>query len=560
MTPADLLRGLRASLYVRLSKASDDRNLSKQGMVDDLRALCAARGFTEVALHIDDGKSGAVRDRPEFRAWLADAIEGRADVLVTWHVDRLSREGLNVAAIILDVIEGKDPQTGKKDHHKPVRLIGYDDRLDSGDPERDDEDSGFRMSFVIKAEQARAELNRMKKRSQARVKRMRKEKRSTGGLTPYGYQRAPRGSKELEHDPVSAPILREAVRRVIDGASIASVAKDLNTRGVLSPRDHAAVRDTGEPRKNRETGEALPPQLWTDQTLRRMLTNPVLLGWLTDDRKVVRDNDGKPVLRGEPLISREDWDALQNAITGAKKPKHRTAPEAMLSGGVFCPLCGEVLHFHWAVKTSQEYRYYRCSGRTRKENGCTAGAPRAERLEQLVGEVLLSTVGDLDVLRKVYVPGDDTATDLADVAERMRELREDRQAGLYRGEQGTAEFREMYANLEKRREQLASKPSRPDGWEYVTTGQTYRQLWESSDTAGRRTLLRDSGVRVEAMKAAATVSVGLFDRPDGYVATDVAVRDGVQLGLYLPGDLAARVTGNPVATIAIRQRPLPVAV
>lgn len=304
----------------------------------------------------------------------------------------------------------------------------------------------------------------------------------------------------------------------------------------------------------------MPPQLWTDQTLRRMLTNPVLLGWLTDDRKVVRDGDGKPVLRGEPLISKEDWGALQGAITGARKPKHRAAPEAMLSGGVLCPLCGEVLHFHWAVKTRQEYRYYRCSGRTRKENGCTAGAPRAERLEQLVGEVLLSTVGDLDVLRKVYVPGDDTAADLADVAERMRELREDRTAGLYRGDQGAAEFREMYANLERRREELASQPSRPDGWEYVPTGQTYRQLWESSDTAGRRALLRDSGVRVEAMKTAATVSVGLFDRPEGYVATDVAVRDGVQLGLYLPGDLAARVTGNPVATIVMRQRPLPVAV
>ncbi|MGV9762507.1 recombinase family protein [Micromonospora sp. NBRC 110037] len=561
MTPGDLVRGLRASLYVRLSKASDDRNLSRQGMVDDLRGLCASRGFTEVALHVDNGKSGAIRDRPEFRAWLADAIEGRADVLVAWHVDRLSREGLNVAATILDVIEGKDPATGKKDHHKPVRLIGFDDRLDSGDPERDDEDSGFRMNFVIKAEQARAELNRMKSRSRARVQRLRKEKRSIGGLTPYGYQRVYRGPTELEHDPVSAPILREVVKRVIDGASVASVARDLNDRGVLSPRDHAAMRDTGERRKDRETGEILPPQLWTDMTLRRMLTNPVLLGCLTDNGRVVRDDMGKPVLRGEPLISREDWAALQEAINGRKRPKTRTAPDALLSSAVFCPLCGEVLHFHLAVKPErqQEYRYYRCSGRTRKGNDCPAGAARAEKLEQLAGDVLLSVVGHLDVLRKVFVPGDSTAAELADVEERMRELRGDRTAGLYRGERGAAEFREMYAALEDQREQLATRPSRPERWEYVPTGRTYRQVWESSDTNGRRSLLRESGVRVEAMRATGTVSVGLFDRPEGYAAVELTVRDGVQVGVYLPSDLAARVSGNPSAVLKMRQPSLPLA-
>ncbi|MET8066424.1 recombinase family protein [Micromonospora sp. NPDC005686] len=496
MTPTELLRGQRASLYVRLSKASDDRNLSKQGMIDDLQALCAARGFAEVALHVDDGKSGGVRDRPEFRAWLADAVEGRADVLLAWHVDRLSREGLNVAATILDVVEGKDLETGKV-VRPPVRLIGYDDRLDSADGE------GFRLNFLIKAEFARAELQRMKARSQARVKRLRKQKRSTGGLTPYGYQRAPRGPLELEHDPVSAPILRDVVRKVIKGSSILSLVKDLNNKKVLSPRDHAAMRDTGEPRKDRDSGEPLAPQLWTDTTLRRMLTNPVMLGYLTDEnRRVVRDDDGNPVLRGEPLISKEDWSALQDAINGVKKPKHRTAPNALLSGEVDCPKCGEPLHFHWMVKPDrkQEYRYYRCSGRTRKNNGCTAAAPRAEQVEQAVSDVIYGTVGHLDVMRKVYVPGDDTAAQLADIEERMSELREDRKAGLYRGEQGSAEFRQMYSSLEQQREELAAKPSRPDGWEYVSTGQTYAEAWTAADVEARRALLRQSDVRIFAAK------------------------------------------------------------
>jgi site-specific DNA recombinase len=544
----------RASLYVRLSKAADDRNLSRQGMINDLRALCAEKGFVEISggLHLDDGKSGAIRNRPEFRAWLADAIEGRADVLVAWHVDRLSREGLNAAAMILDVVEGKDPETGKV-VRPPVRLIGLDDRIDSADGE------GFRLSFIIKAEFARAELERMKSRSQARVRRMRTERRSTGGLTPYGFQRSRRGPLELEHDPVSAPILQEIVRRVIDGASTASVANDLNAKGVLSPRDHAAIRDTGEPRRDKDTNEALPPQLWTDMTIRRMLTNPVLRGFLTDNRKVVRDSEGKPVLRGEPLVSEEDWNSLQDAITGAKRPKYRAAPDAMLSGLSFCALCGSPLHFHWMIKAerNQEYRYMRCSGRTRRANGCPAGAPRADILDRLTAETLLSVVGDLELMERKYVPGSDTGRELADVEQTMADLRAERLAGMYRGEKGLAEYREMYSSLETRREELSKAPSVPDSVVMVPTGITYRRAWESSDTAGRRKLLQGAGVRVEAVRASGPVSVGLFERP-AVAAVVVAVADGVQAWLWLPEDLAARVTGDASAKLVFTRRPLPV--
>ncbi|WFE61163.1 recombinase family protein [Micromonospora sp. WMMD712] len=538
-------RPLRASLYVRLSKAADDRNLSKQGMVDDLRRLCTTHGFAEVALHVDDGASGGIRNRPAFKSWLADASEGRADVLVAWHVDRLSREGLNVAAVILDVIEGKDPETGKV-VRPPVRLIGFDDRLDSADGD------GFRLNFLIKAELARAELSRMKSRAQARVRRMRKEKRSIGGLTPYGYQRATRGPLELEHDPVSAPILQDMVRRVIDGASVGSVARDLNARGVLSPRDHAAMRDTGQPRRDKETGEPLPRQAWTDETARRMLTNPVLLGYLTEDRKIIRDIDGSPVLRGEPLITKNDWDALQDAINGAKRPKTRKAPDALLSGEANCPECGSVLHYHYLVKPErkQEYKYYRCAGRTRKGNGCTAAALRAEELEQAVTDFVLSAFGDLEIMKKAYVPGDDVATRLAEVEERLSELREDRKAGLFRGEQGTAEFREMYASLEQQREELEAMPSRPEGWKYIPTGRTYRQQWDGTDTVGRRKTLNEVGVKVWAGKCEGDDASEILsqlqklpDPPQGLIGT----RNGIALMITVGDDIESRLSGNPDA-------------
>ncbi|MGI5134623.1 recombinase family protein [Streptomyces sp. CA-106110] len=112
----------RASLYIRLSKAADDTNVSLDGMLTDVRAVLQREGLDEVALHVDDGLSGGFRDRPEFLSWLDDARSGRCDVLATYYTDRLTREGLNVAASLLDVVEGKDPASGRP-AHRPIRLL-----------------------------------------------------------------------------------------------------------------------------------------------------------------------------------------------------------------------------------------------------------------------------------------------------------------------------------------------------------------------------------------------------------------------------------------------------
>lgn len=83
----------RVSLYLRLSVKAGETNASLEGMIKELRELCAREGLREVALHVDNGLSGGFRDRAEFQAWLSDARQQRADVLATFHVDRLTREG-----------------------------------------------------------------------------------------------------------------------------------------------------------------------------------------------------------------------------------------------------------------------------------------------------------------------------------------------------------------------------------------------------------------------------------------------------------------------------------
>lgn len=221
----------RASIYVRLSREASDVNVSKDGMLADCRALAERLGLVVVAEHTDNGKSGAIRDRPEFTAWLDDARDGRADVLLTFHTDRLTREGINAAALVLDVVEGKDPKTGAVVPGRAVRLVGVDG-LDSLDAD------SFRWRFVIAAEVARAERARIVSRNKARSARLKDAGRWAGGPVPYGCQvvQLDGGGKALgvRHD--EAEVIREAAHRIMRGDTAYSVMSWINADGHLTRR------------------------------------------------------------------------------------------------------------------------------------------------------------------------------------------------------------------------------------------------------------------------------------------------------------------------------------
>lgn len=224
---------LTASIGVRLSKQSNDSNTSLQGMLADCRALAERLGAHVIAEHVDDGTSGAIRERPKFLAWMQDGITGRADVLIAPHTDRVTREGVNVAAMVLDVVEGKAPGSVG-----PVRLVTVDG-LDS-----DDEDS-FRWRFVIQAEIARSELKRIKERNAKTRARLIEAGRWSGGPIPFGCRVVKRKNeagklvKYLDADPAEAATLREIARRLIDGQSTHSVARWLVSTGVKTRRGNS---------------------------------------------------------------------------------------------------------------------------------------------------------------------------------------------------------------------------------------------------------------------------------------------------------------------------------
>lgn len=79
---------MRVALYARIST---DRDQKVDLQLMELRAACAARGWTVAEEFVDEGFSGAKASRPAFDRMLQAAERGDVQVVMVWRFDRASR-------------------------------------------------------------------------------------------------------------------------------------------------------------------------------------------------------------------------------------------------------------------------------------------------------------------------------------------------------------------------------------------------------------------------------------------------------------------------------------
>nr|WTB34650.1 recombinase family protein [Streptomyces sp. NBC_00830] len=440
-------------------------------MINDMRALCAREGLEVLEpVHVDDGKSGGFRDRDEFTAWLDDARTGRADVLIPYHTDRLTREGLNVAATILDVVEGKDPLT-RRPAHRPVRLLDCFG-LDSAHGD------AFRFRFVIQAEVGRSERERIKQRSKDRGRRLRRAGRWGGGSPPFGYRAVPNSDGPgwvLALEPGEAEALREAAE-----ALLLDPPTPLNR--VVRRLNHAGVK----PRRAAQ---------WTRQTLAKALTGEHLLGRVVENGRALRDADGEILAPFPAILTASELATIRAVLTPRADAPYSGGrrPARLLSGLLSCSACGSTLQvYRRASRTANPDPVvgYRCVSRS---HGGTCPAPvsvNALHVEDHVTGRYLAAAGPMPMYReRTIVSG---ADELASVEADLRDVLADLAV------KASAEGFERLSALQQRREALsAEQPERRT--ELVPTGRTMAEHWAESMTDDRRELLADEFAELVVM-------------------------------------------------------------
>ena len=87
-------RKLRAALYARVSTGAQDH-----AQLDDLRRLAEQRGYV-TAEYIDTATGSGARVLPERARLIADARDGRLDLVMVWRLDRLGRSTRDLLEVI----------------------------------------------------------------------------------------------------------------------------------------------------------------------------------------------------------------------------------------------------------------------------------------------------------------------------------------------------------------------------------------------------------------------------------------------------------------------------
>jgi site-specific DNA recombinase len=233
----------------------------------------------------------------EHRIAVEESRADEYDIICALKIDRLSRRVLHVHAL-LEWCEknGKEVATVEDGINLNTQM--------------------GKLLLSLIASFAEGELEAIKARAKSSYNHLVKEGRWRGGRTPYGYreekQETGDGWKLVPDDygTDTAGTLREIVRRLIAGESANSIAQWLNEDVSKTPTslDAQMIRNGKTPKGSRWTAANTAKVVRSRCILGQMEVSEEVMvdGEKTTRRRVVRDADGQPLQRAEPLITHEE--------------------------------------------------------------------------------------------------------------------------------------------------------------------------------------------------------------------------------------------------------------
>ncbi|MGP4002738.1 recombinase family protein [Streptomyces sp. 8N706] len=478
---------LRALSAIRLSVRTDETTSPARQRAANSNE--AARRGAVIVGEAEDLDVSATKttpfDRPELGAWLARPDD--FDMIVWWRMDRAVRSMSDMAEL------GR----WAKQHGK---LLVFAEGPGGAPMDLDMRTVSpvSELIMTLLAFSAQMEAAAIRERVTGAQAALRSQGRYAGGLVPYGYEKVPNpdgAGYKLAPDPEAVKILSGIIRDVLDGQSLTAVAMALNEDGVPVPRDYQAIKAGREPGGTRR-GQRHERFRWTAGTLSKVLRSPALMGYRLHQGKPVRDRDGNPILIGEPVLSREEFDVLQDHMNALTPQKNRTRKDtqAMLLGVAKCRGCGGNLYLSKRAGGQD----YNCRATARGDRCPSPAGIRADWLEKYVEEEVMARIGDMQMTKIVTHTGYDPTPELREVETELRALYADKDARKSRT--GRMIWQEEVEALERRAEALEATPRQEASTEVVETGETYASFWARHDAAGRRQLLLDAGARATVAK------------------------------------------------------------
>lgn len=477
--------------YLRVSKDAhhDARSTSEQH--DELVAAVEAQGWSLSPLpayeDVDVSASRYARSgRPDFTRLLADLGSGAfgADVLALWELSRGSRRTSEWLALI-DACQAASVRIWVNTHGRVYDPSNARDRRTLREDASDAEYESDKTSERLRRSAAAG----------ARAGR-------PYGRAPYGYRRVyderTRELVRVEEDPVTGPVVREILERLLRGESMYRVAQSLNERGV--PQRTPA-------RKSRNADQG-----WTGAAVKQVATLPAYAAYRSHLGEL-HETDWWPA-----LISRDDWHRLQAMVSPEARRRPGQMPAVhLLSGLAVCDECGAPLRVR--KQNSGRYRKkdgtlpprhvgpdgsplprphyysYMCVGRSGVGGDRWHVAMREEHLDAIVSELVIARLSRPDVLSVLARHDGDADEERARV---QAELDADR-AFLEQAEATSMERRDpayyyrvkdqVQPRIDAAQERLNALVDADPSVLALAGADDVRGAWEALDIADKRTVI-----------------------------------------------------------------------
>lgn len=453
---ANISKSFQAAVYLRLSREDGDvaeggKQVSnsianqKELVMDYLKSHPE---ITVVSTYVDDGFSGVNFERPEFQRMLSDIREDKINCVIVKDLSRFGRNYIESGRYIEKIF----PILG-------IRFIAVTDGYDSIN-----EDMGSDMIIPFKnlINDAYCRDISIKIRSHMDIKRRNGE--YIGPFAAYGYLKDKDNKNHLVIDEYAADVVRDIFAMKLCGMSQKTIADKLNEQGILSPLQYK--KSIGVPLESSFRTSIKPK--WTYNTVLRILKNEVYTGMViqgkctTPNYKIKKRiyKDESDWIRvedmHEAIISREDFDLVQDLLLRDTRVSPGQAELFPLSGLVYCADCGEPMVRKTVPAGDKRYVYYVCSGNKKDKTKCGMHSISEKKLTDGVLEIVKTCIGRMIALSdavEIINVSQDMKPEVMKYERRIRKLQEEaesnnnRKKNLYEDYKDGILSKEEYSGL-----------------------------------------------------------------------------------------------------------------
>lgn len=471
-------------IVVRLSRVTE-ASTSVDRQREICEQYCRQRGWDIVGVLSDTDVSGAVdpfdaRLRPELGGWLAGDRRVDADVLVVYRADRLTRSVRQLQRLV----------NWAEDNGKLI--------VSATEPHLDMTSPFAAVTLALIGTISEWELNAISERNRSTAQRNIRLGKYRGSAAPWGYMpEKVDGEWRLVPDPEQTVLIDECVRRVLSGEPLFRIAQDFTARGIPTPKDLTRQR-SGKPVKG--TG-------WDSNVMKRSLTSEAMLGFVISAGSVLRDSDGAPVQRSEPLLDRSTFDRVGAAVAARSVVKKIAPKPSLLTQVLFCGVCGEPM-YRFNGGSHGQFSRYRCRSISQGRK-CGNTTVSSDKTDDAINGLVVGLLGSAERRTKVWVPGSDTSAELAEIGAELVDITGLIGSPAYRS--GTPQRTALDARIEglvARQDVLRTEPAVPARHEWVGTGELFGDWWQAQDYVARNLWLRDMQVRVGFSRDGLAVDFG----------------------------------------------------